>query len=302
MNSQQKLYDFEVTPPAGVWNRIAHELDASQIENNISHKLSNLEIEPPAAAWQNIAAQLQEDAEYENLTKKLYASQAEPPAMAWENIYRELDDEKALHIISQKLNALKIQPPATVWSGIENNLSGKQPAKVISLREAKHHGWLKYAAAACIACILGLTAYFVLQPANENMVAGNSNKNNHVIIPPVGKNVRNETAAGNAQSGADVLAAVRTKMGNAYTTTIEKNHELNGRYIMLMTEDGNVVRMSKKLGNMADCISGADHSCDDQISKWQKEMASSPVASSPANLLDILDMAAGEENTKKEGM
>ena len=62
-----------------------------------------------------------------------------------------------------------------------------------------------------------------------------------------------------------------------------------------MTPDGNIVRMSKKLGNMADCIAGEDNSCNEQISEWQKEMASSTSITAPDNFLDILDMASNEK-------
>lgn len=293
MNNLKKIYDVEVTPPTGAWNNIARELD--DLENNraLSERLTTLEVTPPASLWNKISDTLDVAGQEEKLAGKLYGTEVTPPPMAWDNITKELDDQKALEIIEKKLSNIQVTPPNAAWVNIIKELEGKkqEPALVVPM----NHGWLKYAAAACFIAIVSISAFFILTDnnSNTNYTAGNSVKSNGT------PNVKNALQTGTQQANAgnsqqQALKGIRTKLGNAYSASNERNSDLQNRYIILMTQDGNIVRMSKKVSNMADCIAGEDHSCDDQISKWQKEMASSNAASSPDNFLDILDMASGD--------
>lgn len=294
MNSHNKIYDIEVTPPAGAWNNIARELDNLDEQQRLSKRLTELEVSPPAMAWGAIADQLDITQQEEKLAEKLYNIEAPVPPMAWDAITRELDDQKALEIIEKKLSNIQVNPPSSAWVHIIKELDGKkkEPALVVPM----NHGWLKYAAAACFIAIVSISAFFILSDGSSDKVyvAGDGGKSNGTpniknVLQP---NTPQQANAGNRQQQA--LAGIRTRLGNAYSASNERNSDLQNRYIILMTQDGNIVRMSKKVSNMADCIAGEDHSCDDQISKWQKEMASSNAASSPDNLLDLLDMASGD--------
>ena len=305
MNSHNKIYDFEVTPPAGVWNAIANKLDEWDQEKIVAEKLGQLETIPPAGLWDKVSKQLDDMAQEQNLSNQLYHLEAAVPETAWANISRELDDQKALEIIEHKLSNLQIQPPLSVWSHIQNELEGKKSDQ--SLVVPMHHGWLKYAAAACFITMISISAYFILRNEANNgsevSLASNTinqaeNNSSNIAATPIALPQVNT-----ADTRQKVMAGIRTKLGNAYTVSNEKNNDLHNRYIILMTQDGNIVRMSKKVGNMADCIAGEDHSCDDQLSKWQKEMASSTATVGPNNFLDILDIASQEETeTTKPNM
>ena len=63
---------------------------------------------------------------------------------------------------------------------------------------------------------------------------------------------------------------------------------------MLMTPDGNIIRMSKKLCDLVCCVSGQeqDEGCKSQLKIWQEKMASSSVAPSPGNFMDILNLVS----------
>src|SRR5690606_3914115 len=95
-------------------------------------------------------------------------------------ITRELDDQQALEIIERKLSNLKVAPPHTAWGNIVKELEGrKQPALVVPM----HHGWLKYAAAACFLAIISVTAFFILNGGSSNKspyTAGSPNKSTNV--------------------------------------------------------------------------------------------------------------------------
>jgi hypothetical protein len=71
------------------------------------------------------------------------------------------------------------------------------------------------------------------------------------------------------------------------------------RYVMLMTPDGNIIRMSKKWSELVCCVAGEDQDkdCKDQIKKWQEKIATSSLAPSPGNFMDILNLV----NSLNEG-
>lgn len=294
MSSLKKIYDFEITPPAGAWNNIARELDDQEGTQDLSKRLTALEVTPPAMAWNMIAEELDMADEEHNIAEKLYNVEAAVPVMAWEHITRELDDQKALEIIEKKLSNMQVTPPAAAWVNIIKELEGKkkEPALVVPM----NHGWLKYAAAACFVAIISISAFFILTDGDSDnrYTAGNNGKTNGTPNVKTALQTNTQQQAGTDNRQQQALKGIRTRLGNAYSASNERNLDLQNRYIILMTQDGNIVRMSKKVSNMADCIAGEDHSCDDQISKWQKEMASSNAASSPDNFLDILDMASGD--------
>jgi hypothetical protein len=76
--------------------------------------------------------------------------------------------------------------------------------------------------------------------------------------------------------------------------------DLADRYVMLMTPEGSIIRMSKKLGDLICCVSGEEQGdgCKDQLKKWQEQMAMSSLAPSPANFLDILSLVNSLDDTE----
>ena len=56
--ARHKMYEYEVTPPASVWERIVVDLDASDLSQDYPGKLYAQELMPPSSAWANIAASL----------------------------------------------------------------------------------------------------------------------------------------------------------------------------------------------------------------------------------------------------
>ena len=61
----------------------------------------------------------------------------------------------------------------------------------------------------------------------------------------------------------------------AFTTAVSHSDsriDNKNRYVMLMTPDGNIIRMSKKLGGLVCCVSGQeqDEECKSQLKVWRK--------------------------------
>lgn len=273
------------------------------------HKLYDYQMNPPAEVWNGIAAQLDELAELKTVTQKLQQLQVTPPSFAWEQIAGELNEDASFNIISKKLTNLSVEPPAHIWHKIETSLD-KPETKVVTMQPVRNR-LIKYAAAACVIGLLGFFGYRLFESSSKDtdilmQIAAQSDSKQQTITSqnspavsaaPVKHNAAQKTiieplTVSTANPG--MAAAIKTPLGNAYSTTLERNREIDGRYIVLMTDDGNVVRMSKKLGNMADCIAGEspDASCNDQIAQWQKEL----VAATPDNFLDLLEMASKESD------
>jgi hypothetical protein len=61
---QNKLQHFEISPPPGVWDKIASQLDAEYngSDADVAVKLENASVTPPAEVWNKINASLQNEA------------------------------------------------------------------------------------------------------------------------------------------------------------------------------------------------------------------------------------------------
>lgn len=285
MSSQHKLYNYEVSPPAEVWKHIAQELEDVNGFRSVSKKLQALQVAPPPVAWHAIAGELDQELSFNILAKKLSAASVEPPAEMWHRINGELD----LHL------------PAI-----------KKEAPVVPLRKRV----LRYAVAAVTLGILILTANLMVQrsdkdvdvitktftdniPLVANQAAVSQPDAVQLAQQPVKSHDSTALSPKNSQNTTSSDGYITTSNGNMYTTTVERNREMDGRYIVLMTEEGNVVRMNKKVSNMADCISGEveTQECNHQIAEWQKELANIPVFASPDNILGLLELASKEPAT-----
>ena len=64
-----------------------------------------------------------------------------------------------------------------------------------------------------------------------------------------------------------------------------------------MTPEGNIIRVSKKLGGMVCCLSGEaeDPACTDQLKKWREKMITSSLGHSGDSFLDLLLLINTEE-------
>src|SRR5258705_7023221 len=65
---QNKILNYEVTPPNGVWEKIANALDESELAHEFPSKLYGAEVVPPVSAWNKIADSL--DADHEAIIPK----------------------------------------------------------------------------------------------------------------------------------------------------------------------------------------------------------------------------------------
>ncbi|MEO7983813.1 MAG: hypothetical protein ABI688_07010, partial [Bacteroidota bacterium] len=80
--------------------------------------------------------------------------------------------------------------------------------------------------------------------------------------------------------------------GLDYETTQSPAIDISNRYIMLMTPEGNIIRMSKKLRELVCCVSGEveDKECVDQMKKWRDILANPSINHSSNNFIDLLSL------------
>ncbi len=297
---QQKMYNFEVTPPAGAWEKIAAELDESELSQQYSSRLHDIEIIPPVHVWQSITASLDE------------------PVMAGG--------------YAGKLSGIEVIPPAAVWEKIKTSLENEQEAAGPERRRISP--WLKYAAAAILTGVLAWGGIRLL--GNRSKDAGLAKEQTEPslksqVVPPqqmatiTDKNiaVTDITASiDEARNDAALEASKKTfakldlrhesKIKNAasfYFNAPEEDEyhpgtrgldiesimpatDIASRYILLMTPDGNIIRMSKKLSDLVCCVSGEeqDKNCADQMKRWREKLANTMGTHSPGNFMDILSM------------
>ncbi|MBK7099150.1 MAG: hypothetical protein IPH58_13370 [Sphingobacteriales bacterium] len=144
MTPKNKIYNFEITPPPGVWDKIAQELNEWDEVKSVSQKLQNFEL--PA------------------------------PTIAWEKINQELDELNDFKTVSQKLRNLEIMPPSGMWHHIQQSLDvEKKETKIIPLQTGGSR-WIKYAAAAGVIGLISILVYYFNSNSGKEMALGSALK------------------------------------------------------------------------------------------------------------------------------
>lgn len=288
-NLQDKMYKFEAAPPAHVWEAVTTALDESLLGQPFTATLENAAIPPPAAVWNNINT--------------------------------VLDESLLTHEFSAVLHDMAVVPPAGSWQKISESLGGEATEKVIPLQR-KTPVFFRYAAAAVL---IGALAWGIIRFSSSNSdtadniaETGNATdtntKGNNVLVSPTPKTTE-ELVLNNDDKALEESKKMVAKLDRTPADAIKKINkrsiaseeetisepvyafddyvpDVASRYIMLMTPDGGLMRMSKKWSDLLCCVAGEsqDADCKDQLKKWQEKIASSPIAPSPGNFMDILSL------------
>jgi len=323
--------------------------------SDLQHKIYNYEVSPPAPLWDKIADALDESHLQDKFPGLLYQSSETPPSTSWAAISNTLDELNLSSSYAATLYNLETAPPPTAWNKIEAALNKDvqvptQPAvkRTIPL--------FRYAAAAILLLLAGYGAVRILsnnadlddnvagtaatvpveqRAASDTDIPGSSSSTTAIVPPVTTDEARNDAALENSKqtyAGLDAddkqkMKKVRDEFFQTPADPIVVSANFNpvhtyedlectdvnapvfannnsaidmaSRYTMLMSADGHFIRVSKKLGDLVCCVSGEeqDDDCIDQLKKWRKKIANSPVAPSPGNFMDILDLL----NTLKDG-
>jgi hypothetical protein len=257
----------------------------------------------------------------EELRNRIYNMETAPPKGVWNRITADLDQSDIGASYASRLAGLSVMPPATAWEKIESEL---HPASAPVRRAIP---WLKYAAAAVILAALAWGGVMVLsgnksgdeivktgetpvikQPTPEKVKVNDP--------PPVTEEVaiREEEARNDAalEASKKTYAKLNTPKRNKITNAAGFHFSLDvpepvispddmdpaTRYIVLMTPDGNIIRMSKKWSDLLCCVAGEeeDAGCTDQLKKWREKLAHSSQTASPGNFGDIMELVKSLQN------
>lgn len=240
MNRQHKLYDYQVTPPADAWERIAGSLEEQQQFSAVARKLQEAAVTPPATAWKDIAGELDDLQQLAPVARKLESIDVPPPPAVWNAILDELDAHNDFDQLSEKLNQMAVVPPAAVWSKIEPALPGKVAAAKPAPVKTGSFKWARYAVAASVVGLLCFATIHLLEKSAKNRTAGlailNSGKKDSgpAAITPKGTSTtpQNEAGTDSSEEDAPLFAQrektpgqptqIMTATGHTYHTTIEK--------------------------------------------------------------------------------
>jgi hypothetical protein len=202
-NWQHNIQNHTEMPPAGVWDRIANELDAptilqqkvlthsqtppvenwEQIENKIDAPLQHIqafEEIPPVGIWDKINNELNQ--QNNTWQQKIEQIAITPPSAVWSNITSRLDNENSTW--QQKIAAFEVPPPQHNWQHIANSLAANE--KTISIAPIKKVVPLNFKMTAAAAVIIGIALTTLLlnkkQPLLQSQTAAISPIVQHPLL------------------------------------------------------------------------------------------------------------------------
>ena len=311
---QHKLYNHTEAPPASAWEKIALALDESHLSDQFTTTLQNAVANPPASAWASIAASLEELELSNEYPSTLANMEVAPPATAWEKISQSLSAEEESPAREQRriLPVLRYAA-AAVFVGFvafgavkllnnkkENNglagtteIPGKQNTgsplnndPAISSDQVTEEAVQSQDALDAAALEESKGTFASLDMSDRQKMRKISQDLFMEEVAPV-----------NTEADLLLPEAIFQQLEctdvsvPAYTAT-NAAIDMASRYSLLMTADGHIVRVSKKLSGLICCVSGEeqDEDCKTQLNQWKKKIADSPVAPSPGNFIDILSL------------
>ncbi len=265
---QHKMLSYEVTPPPGVWNKIAAELDESELDHVFPSTLYQAEVAAPAAAWNKIQMAL--GAEYEAAVPEprrfspflRYAAAAVVIGLiAW----------GGLQLLNNKQQGKNIAATETTTPQPQN--SETSPTQVTDVATESRQP--------------DINADKIEEARNDAALEASKKTFAKLDMPVSSRRLKS-------------IASTYRFASTTQTEEPEDSYadDVSSRYIVLMTPDGHFIRMSKKLDNMVCCVSGEeqDKDCKDQMTRWREKMACSPTGHSTGSFLDILSLIKSLED------
>jgi len=267
--SIHKLYYFEVTPPPEVWTKITAELEDSDFGRDYPTRIKHFEMAPPLIVWDKISKELDSvtisripQKRIVNPIIKYAAAAAVLAALIWGGSQILNKQSAKTEIVKNGEKQEKKDSTLPVENAVvpaDENFSSNQETKELAEQEARDE----------LALEESKKTYAKLEiPANNKL----KDISNFYFVPET--NYASTRSIDFSEPGQ------------------ESDENLTDRYVMLMTPDGNIIRMSKKLGDFICCVAGEDQdpNCTQQIKNLQEKIANSKIGHSPGNFLDILSL------------
>jgi hypothetical protein len=227
----------------------------------------------------------------EVLQSKLMNYQAQPPEKTWEKINTALDEEYS-GSIGERLYNFQAAPNEEIWNKISLQLQpGAEDSKKTYPVSQGRSSLFRYLSAAAILILIASGIFLFINNRTDSDVVNNTTE-----VPgnsSIDTNTSEVTGTGENQikTESGKINPSGSKQNN--TGVAKKTSSGNNRYMMLTTDRGNTVRVSKKLYAVFDCADNAtalnSKRCKENIQTLQRKMASAVVT--PTNdFTSVIDM------------
>lgn len=275
---QNRLYNHEIPPPPTAWDKIAAALDDAHLSDQFPATLYELEVTPPSTAWNKIQQSL--DTEIEKPVRRIapvwrYAAAA---AVITALTFGSLKFFSGSSNVETSVAEGKTNPtttpspiPGTGEQAVTTPVEPADPAEEArndaALEESKH--------------------LFASLDADEKQKIRRVSEEHFLSVASPISTTNSINPGSTYREPECAYVSTPSFAFNDDASPID----MASRYVMLMTPDGKIVRISKKLGPLVCCVSGeeSDEDCNNQLKKWREKLADPNVASG-SNFLDILNL------------
>ncbi len=259
-NLRDRLYNQQVNPPTGVWERIASELDESHLSNEFPSKLYEMEATPPPGTWNKIEQALDNNrrpAPVIPIRQRVagfarYAAAVVLIFLAGYFILRFSDRNEDPSAKPEIVQQQDTSSPA------------RQGVATTDLPQPE-------------------------QEVTEEIIPDENTRGSELLAA--------RKPAKPASTQPTRRANTSRVQNEAALYASNEIPDLTDRYVMFMTPTGKIIRMSRKWGDMVCCVSGEEETeaCKDQLEEWQRKLATS-AASPSGNFIDLLNLVSALEN------
>ncbi len=275
---QQKLYNYEVTPPASAWDKVAAALDESHLSDKFPASLYEYEVAAPKDAWQKIQAGLGEETQATSaVVRRMYA-----PLLRYA--------AAAVLVAAVAFGAFKVfdrKPGQEQMAGGEGNTPAViQPqTEPTIIPETENVANLTQQLRDDAALEASKSLYASLDASDKKRISRVSEEYFLSPVMPI-------SAADDLNPHHTYRALSVTEVESPVFLADYTAPDMADRYITLLTPEGNYIRISKKLAPIVCCVSGEenDADCNLQLKKWREKLARPDVGTSPGNFIELLNM------------
>jgi hypothetical protein len=244
------------------------------------------------------------------LQNKLLHYQVQPPERVWNKIAASLEEDISLSL-SEKLYQYKQDPPPSVWQNIVMQISMTIPEKTkIIPFHARYGRLLKYSGAVAIFIFIAVLTSLLMSKKTESELPAQGIVQNNVIKnrPPKASPDSDQISspAEEKENTKPERVIARSKVAkdrrgdsqafsfieNFLPRQAEKNEIVRSsidadKYMMYSDDDGNVIRLPKKIFSAFACPT-EDLICKQRLQQLREKFAASATTADFTGLLQIL--------------
>jgi hypothetical protein len=307
---KKKLFDLEINPPAGTWDKISAALD-DEVAAEFPSQLYELELNPPSKVWDSVATTI-------SYSDKLYNLEFAPPASVWNKISNALNEtEEVRRVIPiRRIPVWKYAAAASIlaflafgvkWltaekTGTQMAIETQQPKKT-EVKPQEIDGPVKgHPATVSTEKQTPKTA----EVKQTNNLPKEGPRQANATYTPVKNNSRRQNnfmAAGYklptsefANSDEFCLTSLQTDAPGHQPKFSDASH----RYLVFENDNCELIRISKKLAeklgcNVPDQLTPEYQGCIQQLKKWSEKIAQMNITPSTDNFMNIVELLKSTE-------